>query len=462
HREVLEEDVELKRMIYKSHLQNLVFKNVHITGANSAQQEYIENAIHRSGQKFTLEEFKTSYFKLLADSKISEIIPHAVYNPEEKCFDLNLEVIMDENVIISFGGNISSSNSNQAFLGIGYQSLSKYAINYDLQGNFGDANNSVMLSGRVELPTRSIPMYLRLMGVFMNQKYYNSDNLFYTEDVLAFIRQKDIYVKMRLGFPFLMRGKAEISLGYGELRDYYYQSNNVSFAETDFDKSRYKLGVGTFRIEHNSLNNKMYATEGLSWYMLAQLVAGTEYYKSAPVKLEGGVTEITHEKKDHSWMQIKGVVRNYNTLSSEFNLGYHLESVIAGKNFFNNYTSTVLQASAFQPTPHSKTSFNEKLRANQYFAGGLIPIWKINRLFHLRGEFYAFLPFNEIIRTEDNKASQGKFLRDFQYLGEASLVCQLPFMSIAVFANKYSYPDNNWNFGLNIGYLIFNSRLIEQ
>jgi NTE family protein len=460
-RRIPEEELELRRIIYKSELPELVFKKIVITGVNYAQRDHIEDVIHKNHAKFTLEDFKTAYFKLLSDGKILEIIPHAIYNPVESCFDLHLEVVMDENIVVSFGGNISSTTSNQAFIGIGYQSLSKYAIDYSLEGNLGMSYNSVLLSGRVELPTRRMPMDLQLMGMFCSQKYYNSENLFNTENMLAFIRQEEAFAKLRIGFPFLMKGKSEISIGYGMLRDFYYQSNNVAFASTDFDRSRYKLAVGSFRIEHNSLNSKLFATEGTAWYMIAQIAVGNEDFQSAPAVLENGSIEKVHEQKDHSWLQMKGMTRTFHSISSKFNYGLHLEGVLSGKNFFNNYTSTIIQSPAFTPTPHSKTVFNEKFRANQYVAAGLIPIWKSGKYFHVRAELYGFLPFNEILRRKDNKATQGRFLNNFQYLGEVSLVCQLPFMSVSIFGNHYSYPAGNWNFGLNIGYQLFRSGLIE-
>ena len=55
----------------------------------------------------------------------------------------------------------------------------------------------------------------------------------------------------------------------------------------------------------------------------------------------------------------------------------------------------------------------------------------------------------------------GKFLHSFKYMGEAALVLQLPFASISLYANGYSYPAKNFNFGLNIGYLIFNPRMLD-
>jgi NTE family protein len=137
-----------------------------------------------------------------------------------------------------------------------------------------------------------------------------------------------------------------------------------------------------------------------------------------------------------------------------------VESVISSKNLLNNYTATVLQAPAYTPTPHSNVVFNEAFRANQFFAGGIIPVWKLNSTIHLRGDFHGFLPVYPAHRNEGNKPYYGKLFTHPAYLGEISLVAQLPFMSISLYLNHYSYPSGNWNFGLNLGYLIFGPKFI--
>ena len=124
-------------------------------------------------------------------------------------------------------------------------------------------------------------------------------------------------------------------------------------------------------------------------------------------------------------------------------------------------------APAFTPTPHSKIMYNEAFRANQYVALGLIPIWRFSKLFHFQFGMYGFLPLYEIqkesIAGNPNvaKARYGKFLNAFNYMGEASLVLKLPFISISLYANGYSYPKENFNVGLNIGYLLFNPKMLD-
>ena len=121
-----------------------------------------------------------------------------------------------------------------------------------------------------------------------------------------------------------------------------------------------------------------------------------------------------------------------------------------------------MQAPVFTPTPHSKIVFNEAFRANQYAAAGMMPVFTFSKIAHLRTGFFGFLPLQpikkEVIGNEPyiDRPYYGKVFDAFRYMGEVSLVLNLPFVSVGLFANGYSHPKNNFNFGLNIGYLIFN------
>ncbi|MDD6748417.1 MAG: patatin, partial [bacterium] len=258
--------------------------------------------------------------------------------------------------------------------------------------------------------------------------------------------------------------KAEIGFAYGQLKDNYLQSSNISFANTDFDFSRYNLFAGTVSIEQNSLNDRMYSIKGKQKFLKAQYVTGKEKYLPAPTSQQDDMKD----ESTHTWLQLKGRWHEYKEVNDQFNIGFLGEVVLSSKSLLNNYTATVLQAPAFTPTPHSRIVFNEAFRANQYVAAGLSPIIKMGKLLHLRLDLYGFAPLNEI-KKETFQSNQsyygvpyyGKFLRSFEYMGEAAVVLQLPFLSIGIFGNGYSYPSKNFNVGVNIGYLIFNPKMLD-
>lgn len=462
-RHVPQEEVNERRKAYKESLPPLIFKNIYVSGVTEAQRKYIEAQLHKDvNQEFSMDEFKKAYFKMLAYSKIKEILPHAVYNRKEKKFDLYLKVKMKEEITIGFGGNVSSHQANQLFLGLGYQYLGRFAADFNSNFQVGNSFSGVMLSARMYLQTR-IPTYLNWQGVFSDKKYSESQSLFYEDVVPAIIKQKELYMKLKLGFPFLNQAKAEIGFAYGRLNDYYLQTSNISFPNATFDHSWYDLFSGSLSIEQNSLNAKQFPIAGKQQFLIAEYVTGTEKYKPSSTSLQD-----PFGTKIHSWLQMKGRWRQFQVLNNRFNLGYLAEMVLSSKNLMNNYTASVLQAPAFTPTPHSEIVFNEAFRANQYVALGISPILKFSKLLHFRLDMYGFAPLYEIkkrvIQTNDMYVGvpyYGKFLHSFKYMGEAAMVLQLPFISISLYANGYSYPKQNFNVGLNIGYLIFNPKMLD-
>lgn len=455
--------VTKRRKIYKESLPNLVFKDIYITGVSGLQRKYIESQLHRDfNGEFSMDEFKRAYFKMLTYSKIKQIMPRAIYNKKLKQFDLYLDVKMVDEINVSFGGNVSSYQANQLYLGLGYKSIRNYAIDYNANFQVGNAFSGALLNSRLFLQTR-VPMYLNVMGVLSYRKYSESESLFYEDVLPSFIKQQELYAKVGVGFPFLTKAKTEINIAYGSLIDRYYQTSNFSAQNNQFDKSRYNLFVGSLSIERNSLDAKQYPTEGKFQFLSALFATGTEIYTPAKI-----LSNNPFEEMSHSWLTMTGKLNQYHSFGKHISLGYTADLVLSSKNLMNNYTASVLQAPAFTPTPHSKIMFNEAFRANQFVAGGITPIWKITKVLQWRTDLYVFAPLYEIkkdiVQVEGGyigKPYYGKFMSSYNFMGETALVFNLPFLSISLYANVYSYPKNNFNFGLNIGYLIFNPKLLD-
>ena len=452
-RHVTLEELTERRRIYKNSLPALVFRNIYITGVNSVQKEYIENQIHRDNQThFTIDDFKKTYFRLLSNPKIQEIYPHAVWDPIDNTFDLYLDVQIRNEITIAFGGNISSMSANQLYLGIGYRSLTEFFSGINLDMQVGNTYNGVALSGRIELPSSTIPLDISGAIAHNYRKFYETEKLFIDTDVATFIHQRETYGKIGAGFPFQNKARMDVFLGYGYLEDKYYISNKEPYYTNNFDKSIYNLFSTGLLYRKNTQDAKQFPIQGQDHHIYAQYISGNENFTPAQTR-----SKISQHQ---SWIQLDAFMYNIHTLNSKFNLGYMLEGIVSSKNLLNNYTASVLQAPSYTPTLFSKIVFNEAFRANQFLAGGIIPIWKLNSTFHLRGDFHGFLPIYQIRRGEDGNAYYSQLFTHAAYLSEISLVAQLPFMSVSLFTNYYSYPKNNWNFGLNIGYLIFGSKFI--
>ena len=402
-RELSQDTRQLQRMVFKSKTPDLVFDKVSVEGGNHQQREYIRRQFD-SDEPFSDEQAKAAYYKTISDGKISDLIPHARYDKESGMFNLDIKAKVHDQLAIGMGGFISSTSSNQIYIGAHYRTVSLNSLDLDLGGQIGQSYTSGMLSARFDLKT-VIPMYLKLQAVASKQKFYQNETLFYSDRMPSFITQSEQYVKLRLGLPFLTGSKAVVSVGYGSMNDKYYQSNTVDFSKNEQDRSRYNLLVASMKFDQNNLNNYMYPTSGTDCSVLGLLAYGKERFKPYNSNLQ------PHSKQTLSWLQIEGNIHTYFPLGNKFVLGVRGKAVVSSKGLLSNYTSTLIQAPAFTPTPHSKTIFNPAFRSTQYLAAGVIPIWKILNNLQFRNEFYVFAPFRQIYEGENMVPYYGKPLR---------------------------------------------------
>ncbi len=456
HRRVNAENVRLRRLVYRSNLPQFRFRDIYIEGANPQQQAYIKKEFHDEDHEvFTYEDLKRGYFRLLSDNMISEIIPHAVYDTESDLYSLHLKVKMEDNFSVRMGGSVSTTSSNQIYLGLGYQNLNYYSKEITLDGQIGKVYNNAQLMAKIDLLTR-IPTSYRLIASLSTFDYYKKDKLFSKNDKPSFNSKDERFVKLMVALPFLANKRAEISIGYGKLQDNYFQSSVINFDKDRSDKSTYNLLGGAIGFYGSTLNARQYATKGYFEKLVAQVFSGKERF------IPGNPTETSVTTKDRqSWLQISYMKYAYHTMSPKFTLGWMAEMLYSSKNFSENYTATMLQAADFSPTPHSKLMYNEAFRANQFLAAGVKPIFVLNDMFQFRSEFYGFMPIFPIKKNALNKAYYGKAFSRFEYLGEISVICQLPFGAISAYVNHYSSPKKEWNVGLTLGWQLFNYRFIE-
>lgn len=456
HRRVSAENVRLRRLVYRSNLPQFRFRDIYIEGANPQQQAYIKKEFHDEDHEvFTYEDLKRGYFRLLSDNMISEIIPHAVYDSENDLYSLHLKVKMEDNFSVRMGGSVSTTSSNQIYLGLGYQDLNYYSKEIILDGQIGKVYNNAQLMAKIDLPTR-IPTSYRLIASLSTFDYYKKDKLFSKNDKPSFNSKDERFVKLMVALPFLANKRAEISIGYGKLQDNYFQSSVINFDKDRSDRSTYNLLGGAIGFYGSTLNARQYATKGYFEKLVAQVFSGKEKF------IPGNPTETSVMTKERqSWLQISYMKYAYHTMSPKFTLGWMAEMLYSSKNFSENYTATMLQAADFSPTPHSKLMYNEAFRANQFLAAGIKPIFVFNDMFQFRSEFYGFVPIFPIKKNALNKAYYGKAFSRFEYIGEISVICQLPFGAISAYVNHYSSPKREWNVGLSIGWQLFNYRFIE-
>ncbi len=450
------DNIRLRRLVYRSNYPELRFKNILIDGANAQQQAYIKKEFHASDDKeFTFEDVKRGYFRLLSGNMISEIIPHAVFNPEDDTYDLHLKVKLEDNFSVRIGGNVSTTSSNQIYLGLSYRNLNYNAKELTFDGQLGKIYNNVQLMGRIDFAT-NIPTSYRLIASISTFDYFKKEKLFSRNDKPAFNQKDEPFVKLKVGLPFLSSKRAEFGVGLAKIQDRYFQKNVIDFDKDKYDKSEYSLFGGSISFNGSTLNARQFSTQGSHEELVAQIFTGKERFYPG----ETSDTKKTSEER-HSWLQLSYMKEKYHRMAEHWTLGWYLKALYSSRNFSENYTATMMQAGEFAPTAHGQLMYNEAFRANQFVGAGVRPVYRLNQMFHVRGEFYGFMPIFPIERNSINKAYYGKAFSRFEYLGEISIVCQFSFGAISAYVNHYSSPKKEWNVGLTLGWQLFNYRFFE-
>ena len=456
-RRIAPQQLERRRIAFKKSLPDFRFRRIYVHGANDLQKRYIRKEFHDHDRDiFTLEEMRRGYFRLMSDNMISEIIPHAIYNPMDGTFDLDLSVKMEEDLSLRVGGNVGSNGANEIYIGATYHNLNNYAKEFSFDTQIGQIYNNVELSTRIDLPTK-LPTSYRLVASYSTFDYFKQGKFFNSGNNTLFNKKQEQYVRLSVSLPFMSRQKAEFGLGIGSLKDQYFQKNVIDFSRDRRDESSYTVFGGTVALDGNTLNSRQFATGGRRERLYAQICTGTEYYTSST----GTDPYNGNYRYIQSWLQLAYEAEWYHATGRPFVMGGYLKAYYSSRNFSHNYHATMMQAGEFSPTAHSKITYNEAFRANQFIGGGLTPVYQLTSVFQLRAGVYGFLPFFPIIAAEGNKASYGKAFSKFSYMGEVDVVVRLPFGAISAYVNHYSFPARNWNVGLTLGWQIFGTRFLE-
>ncbi|MDT8411575.1 MAG: patatin-like phospholipase family protein [Vicingaceae bacterium] len=437
-----------KRKNYIESLPKLIFDNVEVQGLKTFQNTYIKNSIRLKKDTLNAEDLKSEYIKVSSDDKIKSLYPEAIFNNETNKFNLLLNAKKEKNLFVSFGGVFSSRPINTGYLGLQYNVLRKKAYSFIANTYFGKLHNSVSVGFRIDFP-KPLPFYW--VTTFNNDRwdYFKSNSTFFEDTRPSFLRSSDLYAKTELGIPVAYKGKLVIGATTGELDNEYYQTRQFLSTDTT-DETIFRNNVGFIKYQRNSLDKKQYATSGSFFTIGAKYIKGKE--KTTP-----GSTSIIKDiaKENHEWFIIKATYDKYFLRKGIFRFGIFGEGVYSNQSFFENYTASILTATAFSPLSESRTLFQERLRTHSYAAGGIKNIITFTNNFHFRLEGYVFQPYQRIFQNELNKASYGLKWATREYIAAASLVYHTPIGPIAVNVNYYDRQEDHWSFLVHFGYLIF-------
>ena len=414
-------ELAVKRILFKRKQPEMIFNNITIEGLNKRQSEYTKKILQHNQQQINVKDIKEGYFRLAGDNKIKSLYPQAIYNTKTGYYDLHLRIKKERDIIAHFGGVFSNKPISEGYLGLQYNFLSSFATSITGNAYFGKLYNSLQGKVRFDFPFKT-PLFIEPAFTWNSWDYYRSSNAFITDTKPPYLKIKEGFGILNVGFPTGKKGK--IVAGAGALNNvsYYHQTNSFKQQDTA-DHTDFNAFTSQIYYEVNSLNRKQYASQG------ERILVKIRHIKGGELTIPGNMLldTVVFYKKFHEWISFKFMAERYFNQRGIFKIGLMGEVVYSTQNAFQNYSSSIVTAPAFLPTPDSKTIFLGNYRAYQYFAGGIKFIVSIRKNLELRAEGYVFQPYQSLVKTPDNKIALSKPFEFKGLIGTGGIIWHTPF-----------------------------------
>ena len=447
-------EVQERRDAFNNKKPPLVFNDVEVTGMNKMQRQYVLNYFSRR-EAVGIERTREDYYRLMTDQAIRTIYPMAAYKDSSGNFTLNLDVKKESNILLRFGGLVSSNPVNQAFAEVSYKYLQRNAATLRANMYAGRFYSSGLLGMRLDFPGH--PQYALFGRIVYNQwDYFRTTSHFFEDKNPSYLIINDYHWDCGVVVPVRNKGKFTLAGSAMIIDDEYFQDNY--FTRTDIpDKTNFKAWSASAEWERNTLNKKQYANKGTLLYLKGGILKGKENTVPGTTSLLSGTYTANHD-----WLYLQFICENYFRSVGRFRLGWYSDLYFSDRDFFGSYTATMLFANPFQPLPEMKTLFMPQYRAHQYAGAGLKSIFMIRDNFDFRAEAYLCQPLRDITMGPSGiYATYGPWLRSRYFVASAGLVFHSPVGPVAITASYYDKYDEPFMLSFYFGYILFNPKAVN-
>jgi NTE family protein len=457
-RENKKRDLSARRKKFQAYrsLKNVIFNKVEIKGFNDKQTDFIKKSLFYKNEPFSFVQLKKRYFRLASEDKIKNIFPVAVLDSATNKNTLKLAGKTEKPFYLEPGIILANRPINETFLGLQYNHLGKIGFSAYVNGYLGKLHTGSFSRLRFDFPG-AVPLFLEPSASYSRWDYYRSSALFYDFQKPAYLVQEDKFGELKCGVPIGNISQFNLAGGITEWTNRYYQNSFFTNLDTaDITYFDYAYLQANYKI--NTLNRKMYATEGTLVNARARYLQGQESYYPGNTSTD---TVSFKNKNQLPWLQLKLTFDSYIKTFRFFKIGIFGETVYSTQSFFSNYEATILSAPAFNPTPESQTFFIDAYRAHNYFAGGIKAITSPVKSVDIRLEAYLFQPVRSIYKDDEGHATYSKPFNDRHFAGLAAVVYNSPVGPVSAGMNYYDTYENPFSFFFHIGYIIFNRKSID-
>ena len=443
-----------KRMDHVLEFEPMKVDEILIEGFNKGQERYVRRQFGPLKEgPVNLQQIKEGYYKLISDPYFNDLYPMLHRDGPDENYTFRLQGRPRNLLNIDVGGNLSSRNISELFVGIEYRRLQRYLSTYYVNFYTGRFYQSFRIQNQIKFPMRQA-FYLMPEFIFNEWDYLDSDDIFQDEEKATILRQFERKAGLRFGIPAGKKSLLEWQAAYVNNTNRQSASENIIASEVldELKLTGFRYG---FTFTRNSLNRKMYADEGKRFRLLINYLDTHTRYRPGS---SSPVAATVRNKPE--WVEAHLEAEQYWPLG-RVKLGAHVHAAFSSLDAQPTYEASLLYAPAYNPLPDSRTLFLQNFRARSFAAAGLRLVVPLSRSIDWRTQGHVFQPFSRFTDRGDGTALVSNKPDTRFYAASSGLVYHSPVGPISGLVNYYDDDENNFGVLFHIGYLLFNKRPFE-
>ncbi|MBQ4499968.1 MAG: patatin-like phospholipase family protein [Alistipes sp.] len=438
------DEIMARREAFREKFSNGSVGEINVGGLNDNQTVTVERMLRvgrkrrDAAQPMTLAELNDNYLTMLANTAVSSDFPKVQYNDTTGLYDIHLRLATKPKLDLSFGGNISSTVFNQAYIGVEYGWWGRAVQSFKVDVLLGPVYTMARAGGRTTI-TRRHPIYFDYSYNFniMNTLRGNFGNLTPVDNAEQ-MKAMENFVSLSVGAALTRKSVADFTLNVGR--------NGYSYEMAGYSKRQYtnfSYLAGGLSLERTSLNKPLFPTSGSRLGASAIYVYGRDERDSREDLIfpEGGdYVDVRRQwwGAKLSWEQYFDVTRN-----GVFSWGYAVEGVYTNHSTLDSPEATLLSSPQYAPLLHSRMIYMPEFRADRYVGVGVMPTVR------LYNNLYARLSAYVMWRDKFNDSI-------LHYMSDLSIIYHTPIGPVSLALTKYGFDSTkNLYLTFNFGYAIF-------
>lgn len=414
-------DLDSIRLEFRQRCKKVLFApEIEFEGNISPQQQSFITATITGGKgvPFDFVSLRQGYYRVASTGLLRTFYPSYSVRGDS-LLTLKIKCSVASPWELQAGGNVSSGRYTQGYLGVSYTHFGNSYWKALLHGSVGEFYKGVGMKWRYNAALKPLVQY----DFEMVAHRFN----YFAQDVV----QSEVYA--RLGGAMAINPGGSLKLMGSAL----VGKSGVEGYRSNF------LFNPTVVLVKNTHNFSVYPTEGERLH----LGVGWRYVSDG---VAGGVG-------------VRGGYEGYLDLGKRVKLGVVTDFSWRSKGGMQGYVPQLLSMPAFRPFPAASAMLLKSYRADTYAGFGISPVICITKTLFLHCNLSYFQPYRAIYEERGGGYGySGKFPRG-AFMGNAAIVWQSPAGPVSLSASYYEKGEQSkWYPQLNIGFLLFKKRILEE